>query len=130
MLAWKWNHKIFIIIIKNIEKILNLKSYVDSWLFISEKYHNLINMFEKKKQTSLHLIKKNIILKLIWNQTRYQILNHCTACHEKSCKYYVNILINSSQKNSFDQIISHSSHLCYLSKNQKKNYISVSIIKH
>ena len=34
---------------KNIEKVLNLKSYVDSQLFISEKYHDLINMFEKKK---------------------------------------------------------------------------------
>ena len=49
MLAWKWNHEIFTVIIKNIEKVLNLKSYVDSQLFISEKYHDLINMFEKKK---------------------------------------------------------------------------------
>ena len=38
---------------KNIEKILNLKSYVDLKLFISEKYHNLINVFEKKKADKL-----------------------------------------------------------------------------
>ena len=37
MLAWKWNHKIFVIIMKNIEKILNLKSYIDLKLFVSEK---------------------------------------------------------------------------------------------
>ena len=38
---------------KDIEKILNLKSYIDSWLFISEKYHDLINVFEKKKADKL-----------------------------------------------------------------------------
>ena len=29
MFAWKWDYKIFIIIMKNIKKFLNLKSYVD-----------------------------------------------------------------------------------------------------
>ena len=53
MLAWKWNHKIFAIIMKNIKKVLNSKLYVDLQLFISEKYHNLINMFEKKETNKL-----------------------------------------------------------------------------
>ena len=65
MLAQKQDHEIFTIIIKNIEKILNSKSYVDSQSFVSEKYHDLINVFEKKKQISSYLIKKNTILKLI-----------------------------------------------------------------
>ena len=65
MLAQKQDHEIFTIIIKNIEKILNSKSYVDSQSFVSEKYHDLINVFEKKKQTSSHFIEKNTILKLI-----------------------------------------------------------------
>ena len=34
------------------------------------------------------------------------------------------------QKNLFDQVIFHLSHLYYLLKNQKKNYIFVLIIKH
>ena len=38
---------------KDIEKVLNSKSYVDSRSFISEKYHNLINLFEKKKADKL-----------------------------------------------------------------------------
>ena len=35
------------IIMKNIEKILELKSYADSQLFVSKKYHDLIDVFEK-----------------------------------------------------------------------------------
>ena len=85
---------------------------------------------KRKKQTNSHLIERNMILKLIWNQTRCQNLNHCTACHKKNCKCYMNILMNSLQKNSFDQVISHSSHLCCLSRNQKKNYVSILTIKH
>ena len=38
---------------KNIEKVLNLKSYVDSQSFISEKYHNLIDVFKKKEADKL-----------------------------------------------------------------------------
>ena len=38
---------------KNIEKVLELKSYTDSWSFISEEYHDLINIFEKKKTDKL-----------------------------------------------------------------------------
>ena len=53
MLAQKWDHEIFIIIMKNIKKILNLKSYVDSWSFISEEYHDLIDVFEKKEADKL-----------------------------------------------------------------------------
>ena len=53
MLAWKQDHKIFAVIMKDIEKVLNLKSYVDSWLFVSEKYYDLINMFEKKETDKL-----------------------------------------------------------------------------
>ena len=78
---------------------------------------------KRKKQTSSHLIKKNMILKLIWNQTKCQSLNHCTTCYKKNYKYYMNILTNSLQKNLFDQVISHLSHLCCLSRNQKRDYI-------
>ena len=38
---------------KNIEKVLNLKSYVDSKLFILKKYHNLIDVFKKKEADKL-----------------------------------------------------------------------------
>ena len=53
MLAWKWDHKSFAVIMKNIEKVLNSKSYIDSRSFISEKYHDLIDVFEKKKADKL-----------------------------------------------------------------------------
>ena len=33
---------------KNIKKILNLKSYIDSQLFILKEYHDLIDVFKKK----------------------------------------------------------------------------------
>ena len=38
---------------KNIEKILNLKSYINSQLFVLKEYHDLINVFEKKKVNKL-----------------------------------------------------------------------------
>ena len=47
ILAWKQDHEIFIIIMKNIEKILELKSYINSQSFVLEEYHNLINVFER-----------------------------------------------------------------------------------
>jgi len=47
MLAQKQDYKIFIIIIKDIKKALKLKSYTDSQSFISEEYHDLINIFER-----------------------------------------------------------------------------------
>ena len=47
ILAWKQNHEIFAIIMKNIEKILELKSYVNSWSIVSEEYHDLIDVFER-----------------------------------------------------------------------------------
>ena len=53
MLAWKWDHEIFAIIIKNIKKAFELKSYDDSWLIISEEYYNLINVFERQNTDEL-----------------------------------------------------------------------------
>ena len=47
MFTWKWNHKIFAIIMKDIKKALKSKLYADSQLIVSEKYHDLINVFEK-----------------------------------------------------------------------------------
>ena len=38
---------------KDIEKALNLKSYVDSQLLISEEYHDLIDIFKKKNADKL-----------------------------------------------------------------------------
>ena len=47
ILAWKWNYEIFTIIMKDIEKAFELKSYADSWLFVFEEYHDLIDVFKK-----------------------------------------------------------------------------------
>ena len=47
MLTWKQDHKIFAIIMKNIEKVLKLKSYINSWSIIFKEYHDLINVFER-----------------------------------------------------------------------------------
>ena len=38
---------------KNIEKALKLKLYADSQLFVSEKYHDLIDVFEKQHTDKL-----------------------------------------------------------------------------
>ena len=38
---------------KNIEKIFKSKSYADSYFFVSKKYHNLIDVFEKQKTDEL-----------------------------------------------------------------------------
>src|SRR5438034_8958202 len=62
MLVRKQDHKIFIIIMKNIKKVLNSKSYIDSQSFISEEYHDLIDVFKKKKTD-----------KLISHQEKYDI---------------------------------------------------------
>ena len=38
---------------KNIEKTLKSKSYADSYFFVSEKYHDLIDVFKKQKTDKL-----------------------------------------------------------------------------
>src|SRR5438046_1355841 len=47
MLARKQDHEIFAVIMKNIKKALKSKTYVDSQFFVSEKLHDIINIFEK-----------------------------------------------------------------------------------
>jgi len=49
---------------KDIEKILNLKSYVDSQSFVSEKYHDLINVFEKKEADKLTSYQERYDIKI------------------------------------------------------------------
>ena len=53
ILTWKQNHEIFVIIMKNIEIFFKLKSYTDFWLIVFEKYHDLINVFEKQNVNKL-----------------------------------------------------------------------------
>ena len=67
MLAWKQNHEIFAITIKNIKKAFKSKLYADSQLFIFEKYHDLIDVFERQHIDKLFSHQKNMILKLNWN---------------------------------------------------------------
>ena len=38
---------------KNIEKTLKSKSYADSYFFVSEEYHDLIDIFERQKADEL-----------------------------------------------------------------------------
>jgi len=66
MLTWKQDHEIFIIIMKDIKKVFELKSYADSWSFVSEKYHDLIDVFEKQNADKLlsHQKKYNIEIEL------------------------------------------------------------------
>ena len=53
MLTWKWDHEIFAITMKDIEKALESKSYADSWSFIFEEYHDLIDVFERQHTDEL-----------------------------------------------------------------------------
>ena len=54
---------------------------------------------------SLQLLWK-ILRKLSnWNQKKSQTSDFYTACHEKSCKCYNNILMSILQKNSYDQVV-------------------------
>ena len=59
MLTRKQDHEIFAVIMKNIEKALKSKTYVDSQFFISEKLHDIINTFEKQHADKLVLHHKN-----------------------------------------------------------------------
>ena len=43
----------FVIIMKNIKKALKLKSYADLQSFVFEKYHNLIDVFERQNADKL-----------------------------------------------------------------------------
>jgi peptide subunit release factor RF-3 len=47
LLVKKWDHKIFIVIMEDIKKVLKLKQYINSWPLVPEKYHNIINKFKK-----------------------------------------------------------------------------------
>src|SRR5947207_11014646 len=53
MLTQKQDHEIFAVTMKDIEKTLKSKSYADSHLFVSEEYHNLIDVFERQKADKL-----------------------------------------------------------------------------
>src|SRR6266480_3901976 len=53
MLARKQDHKVFAVIMKDIEKALKSKTYVDSQLFIPEELHDIINTFEKQHVNKL-----------------------------------------------------------------------------
>ena len=114
---------------KDIEKALKSKSYIDSQSFVSEEYHNLINIFERQNINKLLSHQKNMISKLNWSQKRISILIFCTACYKKNCRYCNNIWINILQKISFSQIIFCLYFWYYLLKNWVKNYISALIIK-
>ena len=59
MLTRKQDHKIFAVIMKDIEKALKSKTYVDSWFFISEELHDIINTFEKWHANKLALHCEN-----------------------------------------------------------------------
>ena len=49
---------------KNIEKILESRKYINSWLLISEEYHDLLNMFEKKNADKLLSYKEKYDIKI------------------------------------------------------------------
>ena len=53
MLTQKQDHEIFAVMMKDIEKTLESKSYADSCFFVSEEYHDLINVFERQKTDKL-----------------------------------------------------------------------------
>jgi hypothetical protein len=47
LLTKKWDYEIFIVIMENIKKILELKQYINPQLLVPKEYHNIINKFEK-----------------------------------------------------------------------------------
>ena len=49
---------------KDIEKIFKSKSYTDSWLFVSEEYHDLINVFERQNVDKLSSYQKKYNIKI------------------------------------------------------------------
>ena len=56
---------------KDIEKTLESKSYADSCLFVSEEYHDLIDVFERQKADKLtsHQEEYNIKIDLKLEKT-------------------------------------------------------------
>ena len=63
MFTQKQDHKIFTIIMKNIEKAFKLKLYTDSQSFVFKKYHDLIDVFERQH-----------INKLLFHQKKYDMI--------------------------------------------------------
>jgi len=59
MLARKQDHEVFAVIMKDIEKALKPKTYVDPQLFIPEELHNIIDTFEKQHVNKLVSHHKN-----------------------------------------------------------------------
>ena len=62
MLTQKQDHEIFAVTMKDIKKILKSKSYADSCFFVSEKYHDLIDVFKRQN-----------VNKLLFHQKEYDI---------------------------------------------------------
>ena len=48
LLIRKQDHKIFVITIENIKKVLKPKQYINPQPFIPEEYYNIINKFKKR----------------------------------------------------------------------------------
>src|SRR5205809_3924924 len=59
MLTRKQDHKVFAVIMKDIEKALKSKTYVDPQFFIPEEPHDIIDTFEKQHADKLVLHHKN-----------------------------------------------------------------------
>ena len=55
LLIKKQDYKIFIIIIKDIKKVLKPKQYINPQLFIPKEYYNIINKFKKQFTDQLPL---------------------------------------------------------------------------
>ncbi len=63
ILIKKRDYEIFAVIIKDIKKALKSKFYIDFRFFVSEEYHDLINIFKKSLLISYRRTAINIILR-------------------------------------------------------------------
>src|SRR5947207_14053536 len=59
MLARKQDHEVFAVIMKDIEKTLKSKSYVDPQFFVPKELHDIIDTFQKQHADKLALHCKN-----------------------------------------------------------------------
>src|SRR5205814_8086955 len=59
ILTRKQDHEIFAVIMKDIEKALKSKTYVDSQFFVFKELHDIINTFEKQHVNKLVSHHKN-----------------------------------------------------------------------
>ncbi len=79
---------------KDIEKVFELKLYINLWSFVSKKYHDLINVFKKQNINKLFSHQKKYDIKIKLKLKKHLISVFYITCYKINYRFCNNIWMN------------------------------------